>query len=120
MDYAKGLNVSIFKMLGDGTSLIPSSSCACVPEGKPVKDMNRKWWLTLMALLYVAPATFAIQDHNNPKRGDPLPLKHFQPLTVPEGGSSLVCVLGAGVTCLGAMLVRSRIANSSLSDKPST
>jgi hypothetical protein len=85
-----------------------------------MKDMNRKWWLTLAALLYLAPATFAIKDHNNLRRGEPLPLQHFQPLTVPEGGSSLVYVLGAGVICLGAMLVRSRIANPSLSGKSST
>jgi hypothetical protein len=85
-----------------------------------MKDMNRKWWLMLAALLYLAPATFAIQDHNNLRRADPLPLQHFQQLTVPEGGSFWVYVLGAAVTCLGAMLVRSRIAKPSLNDKSST
>jgi hypothetical protein len=85
-----------------------------------MKDMNRKLWLTLAALLYLAPAAFAIQDHNNPRRGDPLPVQHFQLLPVPEGGSSLVYVFGAGVTCLAGMLVRSRIAKPSLNDKSST
>jgi hypothetical protein len=82
-----------------------------------MKDIMRKWWLTLMVLLYLAPAAFAIEDHNNLRRDHPLPIQNFQPWTVPEGGSSLVYVLGAGVTCLGAMLIKSRIADSSLSDR---
>jgi hypothetical protein len=56
--------------------------------------MNRKWWLALVAVLCLTPAAFA-------KR---------KPLaTVPEGGSAAVYLLGAGITCLGAMVVRSRL-----------
>jgi hypothetical protein len=83
-----------------------------------MQNVNRKWWLGLVALLCLAPATFAVQDHNNDWRGDHIndrrggPIRHEnpQPLAVPEGGSALVYLLGAGVTCLGAMLLRSRVA----------
>jgi hypothetical protein len=73
-----------------------------------MKTMNRKWWLAL-ALFCLAPiAAFAGPgqerwDHHHHQKG-----RNFY--AVPEGGSSLVYVLGAGVTCLGAMLVRSRSA----------
>jgi hypothetical protein len=56
--------------------------------------MNRKWWLAVVAVLCLTPAALA-------KR---------KPLaTVPEGGSTAVYLLGAGITCLGAMVVRSRL-----------
>jgi hypothetical protein len=73
-----------------------------------MKSKNRKWWLAVVALLCLAPAAFPVQDHNNVRKGR----ENFQPVTVPEGGSSLVYVLGAGVTCLGAMLLRSRVAKT--------
>jgi len=59
---------------------------------------NGKWWLTVVALCCVAPAAFA--DHaqlSKPKR-------------LPEGGSTAIYLLGAGLTCFGAMFLRSRIA----------
>ncbi len=59
-----------------------------------MRTVNRKWWLTLMAVLLLMPVAFA---NLKPKK-----------LHVPEGGSALVYVLGAGVTCLGAMALRSR------------
>jgi hypothetical protein len=71
-----------------------------------MKSMNRKWWLGLVALLCLAPASFAIQDAGKPKKCDPRRPRNCH--QVPEGGTSLVYVLGAGVTCLGAILVRSR------------
>jgi hypothetical protein len=84
-----------------------------------MQNMNGKWWVALVVFLGLAPAIFAVQDHNNYRRGDPIRHKHSQPLPVPEGGSSLVYLLGAGVTCLGAMLVRSRVALPSVNDKQS-
>jgi len=86
-----------------------------------MKNMIRKWWIALVALLCMAPATFAIQvqyeadkkcDAKHPKNCQPCDAKHPKDCqqSVPEGGSSLVYVLGAGVACLGAMLVRSRFA----------
>jgi hypothetical protein len=61
-----------------------------------MKNINRKWWLTSMAVLLLIPVATA----------KPKPKKH----AVPEGGSALVYVLGAGMTCLGAMAVRARSA----------
>lgn len=59
---------------------------------------SRKWWLPVMAVLLLMPVAFA-----KPK---PKPEKQH----VPEGGSALVYVLGAGMTCLGAMAARARFA----------
>ena len=74
-----------------------------------MKSMNRKWWLALALLCLTPITTFAVRDAEKPKN-----YKHNQrqekPVAVPEGGSSLVYVLGAGVVCLSAMLVRSRVA----------
>jgi len=69
--------------------------------------INRKWWLTAMALLLLAPVASAAVLRPKPK---PLPPPPLRRCNVPEGGSALVYVLGAGVTCLGAMVVRSRSA----------
>lgn len=74
-----------------------------------MKSINRKWWLGLVALLCLVPTSFAVQDEAKPKKCDSKHPKNC-PKQVPEGGSSLVYLLGAGVTCLGAMLVRSRVA----------
>jgi hypothetical protein len=73
-----------------------------------MKNWNRNWWLGLLALLCLASTTFAVQDEARRNCDD----RHRKNCTaqVPEGGSSLVYVLGAGVTCLGAMFVRSRVA----------
>ena len=74
-----------------------------------MKNMNRKWWLAL-ALLSLAPiSAFAGQEEWKLKDHHQRAKDHFR---IPEGGSSLVYVLGAGVTCLGAMLVRSRRAKA--------
>jgi hypothetical protein len=60
-----------------------------------MNNINRKLWLMAGALLCLAPAAFA---------GGPSPCTACK--AVPEGGSALVYVLGAGITCIGAMLVR--------------
>jgi hypothetical protein len=79
-----------------------------VVKGVLMKNTNRKWWLGLLAFLCFASTTFAVQDEAKKKCDD----KHPKNCTaqVSEGGSSLVYLLGAGITCLGAMLVRSRLA----------
>jgi len=66
-----------------------------------MRIINRKWWLTSMALLLLVPVASAavMKPKPRPRRWN-----------VPEGGSALVYVLGAGATCLGAMVVRSRSA----------
>jgi hypothetical protein len=77
-----------------------------------------KWWLASMALLCLAPATFALPSVD-PKHFDPRQNWSRQGVPeqpVPEGGSSLVYLLGAGAICLGAMLFRARMADPSVSD----
>jgi hypothetical protein len=58
-----------------------------------MKNVHRKWWLAVVAVLCLAPVASA---------------KHKHKTSVPEGGSAAVYLLGAGITCLGAMVVRSR------------
>ena len=65
-----------------------------------MNSINRKFWLMTGALLCLAPAAFA---------GGPSPCSTCR--AVPEDGSALVYVLGAGITCIGAMLVRFRARN---------
>lgn len=68
-----------------------------------MRIINRKSWLTLVALLLVAPAAFATVSSTSHRQRS----KHWN---VPEGGSALVYVVATGITCLGAMAVRSRFA----------
>ncbi|HEX9111248.1 MAG TPA: hypothetical protein VF845_07190 [Terriglobales bacterium] len=65
-----------------------------------MRNINRKWWLTVLALLLLMPVASATPWKSKTK-------KHH---SVPEGGSALVYLLGAGMTSLGAMVVRSRSA----------
>jgi hypothetical protein len=69
-----------------------------------MKIINRKFWLTSMAVLLLLPAAFATPGKSHQRHREALGV------TVPEGGSALVYVLGAGLTCLGAMVLRSRSA----------
>jgi hypothetical protein len=61
-----------------------------------MKNVHRKWWLAVVAVLCLVPAASAKHKHRT--------------TSVPEGGSAAVYLLGAGITCLGAMVVRSRSA----------
>lgn len=75
-----------------------------------------KWWLAAVVLCCLAPATFADQgrcdrnDWNWNWNWDKD--KHCAPKTssVPEGGSTAIYLLGAGLTCFGAMVPRSKLA----------
>lgn len=72
-----------------------------------MKNVNRKWWLTALALLLLVPVASAKPlKHNHQHRHANVPVT--APVNVPESGSALAYVFGAGVTCLGAMLMRSR------------
>src|ERR1039458_7199145 len=35
-----------------------------------MQNMNGKWWVALVVFLGLAPVLFAVQDHNNYRRGD--------------------------------------------------
>jgi hypothetical protein len=64
---------------------------------------NAKWWLAAILIACIAPTALADKDH---KRCEPHSKNCKQ---VPEGGSAAIYVLGAGLTCFGAMFFRSRI-----------
>ena len=59
-------------------------------------NRNGKWWLAVVAMCCLAPAAFANQAQLKPK-----PTQR-----VPEGDSTATYLLGAGLTCFGAMLLR--------------
>jgi len=64
--------------------------------------INGKWWLAAVALCCLAPAAFADHGYN---------LQSRRPKQqVPEGDSTAIYLLGAGLTCFGAMFLRSRVA----------
>jgi len=69
-----------------------------------MKSMNGKWWLALVALLCLAPSAFAAKPRVG--RCDDRRNRDCRP--VPEGGSGMIYLLGAGITCAGAILIRSR------------
>jgi hypothetical protein len=66
-----------------------------------MKKLNRTWLLTVVALCSASSA-FA---------SDTLARRDFvQQVTVPEGGTAVVYLLGAGLICFGAMFLRSKVA----------
>lgn len=79
-----------------------------------MRSLNRKWWLAVVALLCLAPATLGAKPR---KPIDPgcQPAQARRCRQVPEGGSALIYLLGVGITCAGAMLIRSRVATPSQS-----
>jgi hypothetical protein len=86
------------------------------------KPMNRRWWLALVALLCMFPGAYAAKPDQGPyatkldragRCGEHGKGRNCQ--QVPEGGSAAVYLLGAGITCLGAMFIRSRASRPSLS-----
>ncbi len=66
-------------------------------------NKSGKWLLAVVAVCCLAPAAFAHRDGGCDPHG-----KNCQ--HVPEGGSTAIYLLGASLTCFGAMLVRSRVA----------
>jgi hypothetical protein len=78
-----------------------------------MSNVARKWWLGAALLLCLVPSSFAFKpDGDQPKKCKPGDncKQH-----VPEGGTAVVYLLGAGLTCLGAMYVRARRSKPSLS-----
>jgi len=70
---------------------------------------NRKWWLAALFLLWVTPASFAQWGHGRSRLG----YDHNRGRDcrqMPENGSSATYLLAAGLTCLGAIVFRSRMA----------
>ena len=67
-----------------------------------MNNKNGKWLLAVVALCCLAPAAFATPATPAPCATCKVP--------VPEGGSPAIYLLGAGLTCFGAMFLRSRLA----------
>jgi hypothetical protein len=64
-----------------------------------MNNKNGKWWLAAVVICCLAPAAFAHpESRKKPKQ------------QVPEGGSTAIYLLGAGLTCFGAMFLRSKLA----------
>jgi len=67
-----------------------------------MNNKNWKWLLGVVALGCLAPAAFAQSSTG--------PCAVGSTCAVPEGGSTAIYLLGAGLTCFGAMFLRSRLA----------
>jgi len=78
-------------------------------------NRNGKWWLAVVALCCVSPAAFASFNQQNHRGCEPRSRERCQQVQVPEGGSTALYLLGAGLTCVGAMFLRSRTAKPSQS-----
>jgi hypothetical protein len=69
---------------------------------------STKWYLAAAAVLLLVPAFSVAQASDNGK-GAPVRGRPARPCqTVPDGGSALSYLLGVGLTCFGAMFLRSR------------
>jgi hypothetical protein len=67
--------------------------------------MKNKLMLVALVLVCLAPVSLVARPRD--ERGcDPRRDRRCQ--QVPEGGSAAIYLLGAGITCLGAMAIRSR------------
>jgi hypothetical protein len=65
-----------------------------------MNNKNGKWWLAAVVICCLVPASFADQGFHPPKK---------RKQQVPEGGSTAIYLLGAGLTCFGAMFLRSKL-----------
>jgi len=71
-----------------------------------MRNSRGKWWLAAVVICCLAPAAFA--NRVPERRCDPHSRRDCR--QVPEGGSTAIYLLGAGLTCFGAMFLRSRLA----------
>lgn len=71
-----------------------------------MRNLNRKCLLAALVLMCLTPLSFAAKPNRDRGCDD----RRRNCRNVPEGGSALIYVLGAGITCVGAMVVRARNA----------
>jgi hypothetical protein len=77
---------------------------------------TKKCWLGATLLLCLVPSSFALQrDGDHPRDDKKCNASNPCQTPVPEGGSAAIYLLGASLTCLGAMLLRSRSSKLNLS-----
>jgi hypothetical protein len=69
-------------------------------------NVRWKWWLGAALLLCLVPSSFA----GEPDHHKGTPVRNVRSCQVPEGGSAAIYLLGAGLTCFGAMFLRSKVA----------
>jgi hypothetical protein len=69
---------------------------------------STKWWLAMAALLLLTPVMSASRQSVKEKGCGALE-RDRKCRQVPEGGPVAAYLLGAGVTCFGALVVRSRL-----------
>jgi len=69
-----------------------------------MSNTKKKWWLAAVVICCLSPAAFA-RDRICDKHPELCSKK-----SLPEGGSAAIYLLGAGLTCFGAMFLRSMAA----------
>lgn len=74
-----------------------------------MSNSKRKWLLAVVALCCLAPAAFAGREQAGQVSGC-AGASAQNCKQVPEGGSTAIYLLGAGLTCFGAMFLRSKLA----------
>ncbi len=73
-----------------------------------MSNKKGKYWLAVVAFCCLSPAAFA--GHQGPPPPPPCHGRDCKSTPVPEGGSAAIYLLGAGLTCIGAMFLRSKVA----------
>ena len=79
-----------------------------------MNKVAQKWLLGASLLLCLTPLSFAL-DRNPSKGGGKCQPQDNCYQAVPEGGSAAMYLLAAGLTCLGAVFIRSRYSRPNLS-----
>ena len=79
-----------------------------------MNKVAQKWLLGASLLLCLTPLSFAL-DRNPSKSGGKCQPQDNCSQAVPEGGSAAMYLLAAGLTCLGAVFIRSRSSKPNLS-----
>ena len=85
-----------------------------------MKNSSRNWCLAVITLCLFVPAALAARGRDGGGGGDHHDhgcdgRSHRDCQDVPEGGSTAIYLLGAGLTCFGAMFLRSKAARSTQS-----
>ena len=72
-----------------------------------MSNRGGKWWLAIVVICCLAPAAFANRDRDRHQRCEWYQSNCQQ---VPEGGSAAIYLIGTGLTCIGALFLRSKVA----------
>ena len=78
-----------------------------------MSNSKAKWWMAALLVCCIAPA--ALADQGCGGHGCDPRQKGCQQQQTPEGGSAAMYLLAAGVTCAGAMFLKSRMAKQTVS-----